>query len=83
MAGSRSSTETQAPQWAPVRFASEPPRAEGRGQGEELLELLGAIGQAARRQGVEASERLREERLRAAERLTDFEEQGTAMRKEP
>ncbi|CAK9079894.1 Uncharacterized protein SCF082_LOCUS38118 [Durusdinium trenchii] len=121
--GSRSSTETQAPERPPVvRFASAPqvvrqqlqeyvaqrvangsamdhlpgepaeqlsgllaltPGSVSREEGySELLDVLGAISAAARRQTLEHQHQLQQERLLAAERLGFFESQAQEMRDE-
>lgn len=57
-------------------------RKSDEGAYSELLELLGAISAAARRQSAEAQKQLQEERLAATERLAAFEAHSTQMREE-
>lgn len=57
-------------------------RKSDEGACSELLELLGAISAAARRQSAEAQKQLQEERLAATERLAAFEAHSTQMREE-
>lgn len=57
-------------------------RKSDEGAYSELLELLGAISAAARRQSAEAQKQLQEERMAATERLAAFEAHSTQMREE-